>query len=153
MPSITDTTDLCKAIHNVPDRSGIPYYEHPIAVKEIARELAQDYKITSVTLLDAIDHISLLHDSVEDTFLTVQTLHGLGYSDTVCLAVHLLTHPEGVSYDDYISRIIAGGLIEVLIVKLADNKHNYNRPNGTDKGRAKYEKSMMRIRGALDKFQ
>jgi len=63
-----------------------------------------------------------LHDVVEDTPTTLEDLRSEGFSDEVIAVVDLLTHPEGMPYDDYIDRLAGNPVARQ--VKLADLGHN-----------------------------
>ena len=51
--------------------------------------------------------IAILHDVPEDTDVTIEVLRRMGYSERVLLALTLLNHESGVSYEDYIKRFEA----------------------------------------------
>lgn len=76
--------------------------------------------------MDPNDHdlrcIAVLHDLVEDTSWTLSDLRDRGFSARVVAGVDLLTHRDGVPYDDYIKLIAMSS--DARKVKLADLKHN-----------------------------
>ena len=90
------------------DKAGNPYITHPLAVAEGVE--GEDAKIAA-----------LLHDTVEDTFVTNRTIREL-FGDDVADAVDLLTHREGEDYFDYVRR--AGKNPIARQVKLSDLRHN-----------------------------
>ena len=66
----------------------------------------------------------LLHDVVEDTDITIGGLRAEGVEEDVLEAVDLLTHRSGVSYEDYVKRIVLSGNETAIRVKLNDLHHN-----------------------------
>ena len=90
------------------DKAGRDYILHPRAVA--ARMETEEEKT-----------VALLHDVLEDTFVTEATLRNL-FGDAVTDAVVTLTHREGEDYEAYIRRI--GDHPLALRVKLADLRHN-----------------------------
>jgi (p)ppGpp synthase/HD superfamily hydrolase len=102
---------MCKAHEGQIDKSGRPYYLHPLRVA-----------MRLVHCTPAERHAALLHDVVEDTALTLEDLRGLGYNDEVLNLVDILTRrmPEGESHRLYLERIVASRNPQALRVKLAD---------------------------------
>lgn len=108
--SLLDTAMLVAytAHHGQTDNSGIPYIEHP---KKVASFLdSEEDKI-----------IAMLHDVIEDTFLTEEDLRPV-FGDKIVDIVVLLTKVKGEDYFDYINRIKGNEI--ATRVKLADIKHN-----------------------------
>ena len=100
------------AVHahcNQTTKDGQPYVLHPLTL--MMRVDSEIEKIAAV-----------LHDVVEDTPVTQDELKSEGFSDEVLAVVELLTHPEGMSYDDYIDRLAVNPIARK--VKLADLGHN-----------------------------
>ena len=83
--------------------------------------------------------VALLHDTVEDTKLTLQDLRDMGFSDTVVDAVDALTHRVGETYEESILRAKANPIARK--VKIADNLANLS-DTPTDKQILKYAKSL-----------
>ena len=96
------------AHHGQFDKGGVPYIFHPI---HLAEEM--DDEISTC--------VALLHDTVEDTAVTLEDL-SKEFPAEVVNAVRLLTHGEDVDYFDYV-RAIRQNPIAVK-VKLADLRHN-----------------------------
>lgn len=96
-----------------------PYITHP---KEVVKSLYRqgfDLSVpTDVTLLSA----AWLHDVVEDTDETIDTLQQKGVDVATLFIVKLLTKIKGVAYDEYLSKIKANQLASVI--KQADINHN-----------------------------
>ena len=68
-----------------------------------------------------------LHDVVEDTDLTLEDLRRQGIEEDVLAAVDLLTHRDGISYEDYVRNIVASGNETAIHVKLNDLRQNIGR--------------------------
>lgn len=92
------------------DKGGLPYILHPLAVAEM---MGQDE--------DAVI-VALLHDVVEDTYISIDDLKCAGFSDVVVSTVDTLTRRPGEKYMDYLSRVKHDKL--AVKVKLGDLKHN-----------------------------
>jgi guanosine-3',5'-bis(diphosphate) 3'-pyrophosphohydrolase len=102
-------------------KSGDPYITHPLAVAQICAELGMD----TTTLVAA-----LLHDTVEDTSYTLETLEG-DFGPEVTHLVDGVTKFDKAFYGkvaeaETIRKMIvaAGKDVRVLVIKLADRLHN-----------------------------
>ena len=93
------------------DLSGEPYILHCIRVM---------MKVT--TPLQKT--IAILHDTVEDTKVSLEQLREMGFSNPVVEGVDALTHRFGESYDDYIDRVKLNP--DATKVKLSDLEDNIN---------------------------
>lgn len=116
------------AHHGQFDKGGVPYVFHPIHLAE-----GMDDEISTCA--------ALLHDTVEDTAVTLEDL-AREFPKEVVDAVALLTHADGVDYFDYV-RAIRQNPVAVK-VKLADLAHNGNPKRVCNQGnqerrRIKYE--------------
>lgn len=116
------------------DYNGIPYIFHPI---HLAEQMEDELSCCA----------ALLHDVVEDTFVTLDALRE-EFPEEIVSVVALLTREQGVDYFDYI-RAIRQNPIAVK-VKLADLAHNADQTRcvGSDLTQAqlhywkeKYEKA------------
>ena len=96
------------AHHKQTDKSGVPYIFHPISVAE---QMHDEYTTC----------IALLHDTVEDTSVTLEEL-SKEFPKEVVDAVALLTHDKSVSYDEYLRKIKTNAM--ATAVKVADVNHN-----------------------------
>ena len=93
------------------DKAGAPYILHPLRV--MMRMESEREMIAAV-----------LHDVVEDTACTLETLRREGFpADTLCALDHL-TRREAESYSDFINRVQENRL--AVKVKLADLEDNMN---------------------------
>ena len=112
-----------EAHKNQLDKSGLPYFHHPF---HLAEQMDDPYEVC----------VALLHDVVEDTPLTFDDLRNEGIPEIVIEALELMTHSEGVPYQDYVYRLKFNPLAKR--VKLADQKgfnlHNdyKSQDNGLD---------------------
>ena len=97
-----------EAHHGQVDKSGIPYIFHPI---HLAEQMEDEISCC----------VALLHDTVEDTDVTLEQLRDMFPAEVVD-AVALLTHGAGTNYYDYVRRIRDNPIARR--VKLADLAHN-----------------------------
>ena len=91
------------------DKGGNPYILHPLEVMNNVNRM--ESKIVAV-----------LHDIIEDTQCSVDTLREYGIDEDAIESINVLTHKEGMSYMEYITEI-SYDLIATE-VKLADLKYN-----------------------------
>ena len=96
------------AHHGQVDKTGVPYIFHPL---HLAEQMEEEISCCA----------ALLHDTVEDTEITLETL-AADFPPEVVEAVGLLTHEEGTDYYDYLRRIRSNPIAKK--VKLADLNHN-----------------------------
>lgn len=141
MRTPADARALATAAHlRQVDKAGRPYIEH---AAEVARRL-EPYGDLAVMA-------GWLHDTVEDTGLTLTGLLGMGFPDAVVQAVDSVTQRPGEPYLDMVRRAAADPLGR--LVKLADNATNSDEarlalldPATADRLRRKYA----RARAVLD---
>lgn len=94
------------------DKTGRAYITHPIRVMQRCEAHGLEVQMAAV-----------LHDTVEDTWVTLDLLRTMGFSDTVISAVDALTHRKGAeSYFEYVAR--CGRHPIGRLVKLADLEDN-----------------------------
>ena len=126
-----------KAHHNQKRASGDPYSVHPIEVANILTDL----KLDSATITTG-----LLHDTIEDTFATYETIKN-EFGDEVAdlvegvTKISVLENTAGVNSkaENFRKLILATSKdIRVLLVKIADRLHNMR----TIKAITKEEKKM-----------
>ena len=96
------------AHHGQLDKGGIPYIFHPY---HLAEQMNDEYTTC----------VALLHDVVEDTDVTLDTLRET-FPKEVIDAVALMTHAKGEDYFAYVARIAENPIAKT--VKLADLRHN-----------------------------
>ena len=108
------------AHHDQFDKGGVPYIFHPIHLAE-----QMDDEISTC--------VALLHDTVEDTTVTLEVL-AKDVPAEVVNAVRLLTHDADVEYFDYVRAIKANPI--AVKVKLADLEHNSDPTRISNQGNA-----------------
>ena len=97
-----------EAHHGQVDKAGVPYIFHPLHLAE-----TMDDEISCCA--------ALLHDTVEDTDVTLEQL-AAEFPAEVVETVRLLTHDPDTNYHDYV-RAIKGNPV-AMKVKFADLDHN-----------------------------
>ncbi|MGC6768018.1 HD domain-containing protein [Enterococcus sp. LJL51] len=91
------------------DKGGQPYIKHPLAVANMVGSTEQ--KI-----------VALLHDSIEDTFVTEAFLRENGFTERIIQSIVTLTKDKTISYEEYLSAVKMDN--SAWIVKMADLKQN-----------------------------
>lgn len=91
------------------DRSGMPYVYHPY---EVASHMDDEYSTC----------VALLHDVIEDTDITSDSLRNEGFPEEVVQALLCMTRDKSVPYMDYIRKIMTNTI--AIKVKVADLTHN-----------------------------
>lgn len=115
MKTLEEITQLAIAAHSgQKDMIGNPAILHVLAVG-LMGETEQEKKA------------GFLHDVVEDTTYTLEDLRAQGIEEDVLAAVDLLTHRDGISYEDYVRNIVASGNETAIHVKLNDLRQNIGR--------------------------
>ena len=115
------------------DKAGKDYIEHPKAVAAMLE--SQEEKT-----------VAYLHDVIEDTYVTLEDLKKMGFSDKVISAIDAITKRDNEDYEEYIKRVSANDLAKK--VKLCDMYHNsgitrYDNPSLEEEKRcAKYFKKI-----------
>ncbi len=118
------------------DKAGAPYILHPLRV--MMRLSALDERIVGV-----------LHDVVEDTEVTIESLRRDGFSEEILSAIQSVTKREGETYEDFVIRAAANKIGRR--VKLADLTENcdlsrFSSPTTKDIERAeKYRRAIEAI--------
>ena len=127
------------------DKGGKPYILHPL---HLMNQLLFDKDLAT---------IAVLHDVVEDTYISLDYLKALGFNDRVVSALVLLTHDSTTPYVDYIDEICTN--YDAVLVKRKDLEHNSDitRLKGvTDKDlerMKKYHKAFVRLTEAKKEHQ
>ena len=159
---IKNQYDLCLLIATLTfgtsvDRQDVPYIQHCLRVSSNPR-----LKGNTIGQCAA-----LLHDTIEDTDLTVENLLDLGVDSDVVLLVKNLTHTSDLSYEDYIDNIIheaiynkkmypeyGNHLLNIKLSDIEDNTQitrNYSEVNEKKivTRHLKYMKAYSKLQGAL----
>jgi (p)ppGpp synthase/HD superfamily hydrolase len=112
-------------------RGGIvPYIEHP---KSVVGRVGDDHDAQIV---------AWIHDVIEDSDHTAETLREAGIPAFIVDAVVLLTKTRETVYDDYLERVARSPL--ATKVKIADMLSNL-ADNPTEKQIRKYAKGLLRL--------
>ena len=118
------------AHHGQLDYNGIPYIFHPI---HLAEQMDDEYSCC----------VALLHDTVEDTDLTLEDLKAI-FPKEVTDAVALMTHEKGTDYFDYVWAIKENPIARK--VKLADLAHNSDQSRCVGSDLTEERKAAWRIK-------
>ena len=125
-----------QAHHGQFDKAGIPYIFHPL---HLAESMDDEFSCC----------VALLHDTVEDTYVTMEDLMAV-FPPEVTDAVALLTHDDDTPYFDYVRAIKNNPIARK--VKLADLAHNSDKTRCAGSGipeeklkqlRTKYESAVL----------
>ena len=127
------------------DKGGNAYILHPIRIMMRLRTDDQELMI-----------IAILHDVIEDTYITLDMLKTMGFSNRVLHALWHLTHQKEEPYQDYIERIALN--VDAILIKLGDLKDNSDitrlkglRPKDHERI-AKYNTAYYFLKEALEKL-
>jgi hypothetical protein len=140
MPSLEDAIALAVEAHRgQKDKVGAPYILHPLRV--MFRLETEHERMTGI-----------LHDVVEDTAVTLETLRGLEYPPEVVAALACVTRRNGESYDEFVDRLLPNPIARrVKLADLEDNMDVRRLPEVTEKDAkrlARYRRVYGRIKAA-----
>jgi (p)ppGpp synthase/HD superfamily hydrolase len=115
------------------DKAGNPYVFHPIRL--MLKGITEDEQI-----------VAILHDTIEDTDLTLDDLRNEGFSSEIVEAVDSLSRRKNETYEEFIYRIKKNPLARrVKVYDLQDNMNlsRIKKPSVKDKERLKkYSKAL-----------
>ena len=118
------------------DKAGKPYILHPIRV------------MLSVSTPDE-QMAAVLHDTVEDTSVTLEDLADAGFSSDIISAVQALTKMDGESRLEAAQRAVRNTVArQVKLADVADNMDMSRIPNPTSRDHARLEE-YKRVRQVL----
>lgn len=121
-PEITKACSIAERAHqDQRDKIGDPYIEHPAMVAELVQALPEFQEIEPAAQVDVVV-AAWLHDVIEDTAETVESLGRAGVSAAAVEAIVALTRLKDVERDHYYAAIAAKPL--ALMVKVADIASN-----------------------------
>lgn len=105
---------------HIKDKQNVPYIMHCLAVMNGVKDLSTRVQAAAV-----------MHDLIEDTDVTEQSLLEAGFHPAIVGLVVMLTHDRDERYEDYIDRISLD--YEASRIKMADLTHNscITRSKGT----------------------
>lgn len=110
------------------DKAGKIYILHPMRV--MLRGQTENEMI-----------VGILHDTVEDTPVTINMLQKEGFSQTVLDAISCITKQNQEDYDHFIMRVLQNPLAtQVKLYDLEDNMNRDRIPYPTKKDEARYHK-------------
>lgn len=119
MDFISTALDMAISFHGgQEDKNGKPFVMHPIRV---ATSLGPDTE-------EEIVAAALLHDVVEDTFASLETLRRADMTDRIVEIVDALTRREQEVYRDYLHRLSQNN--DAVIIKIADIRDNMDLRRG-----------------------
>ena len=144
--TLNDAIMLATRLHaGQHDKGGAPYILHPLRVMLDPLLTTEDERIVAV-----------LHDTVEDCDITLDTLREYGYSEEVVEALSFLTKlpEEEDDYDAFIARVMTGPVIarKVKRADLRDNSDITRISNPTErdwKRQEKYQRAIAQLETAL----
>lgn len=110
MATLEKALDIAyKAHKGQVDKSGHLYILHPLRV--MLKQKSDKYRI-----------VAILHDIVEDTYVTLYDLTNMDFSKDIVDAVDAITRREGETVKKYYQRVMANEIaIKVKIADLEDN--------------------------------
>lgn len=109
---LIDAHDLAKRAHDgQKDKAGNRYFDHPARVAAAVSTHGYDF-----------EGAAYLHDTVEDTHITLDTLRAIRIPEDVVRAVDALTRRDGEPPEDYYQRVAVNLIARV--VKRADIADN-----------------------------
>ncbi|OKH39756.1 GTP pyrophosphokinase [[Phormidium ambiguum] IAM M-71] len=136
---------LAKTAHaNQFDKAGAPYIGHPLRVMNSLSTMTE--KIVGV-----------LHDSIEDSELTLKDLKNAGFPHEVLEAIEAITKRPNEDYQIYLNRVMGNAV--ALRVKIADMLDNMDmkrisEPTEKDwKRLKKYQEILPKLQAALSCFE
>ena len=121
-----------KAHHGQKDKAGRPYIVHVLHVAE-----QMDDEVSTC--------VALLHDTVEDTNITLEDLRE-DFPNEVVEAVRVLTHEDDTDYFSYIQEVKRNPIARK--VKLADLEHNLDVSRFAGTGKEQRESRVEKYRKA-----
>lgn len=144
-PTLEDAIVLAAQAHRgqvYPSASGEPFILHPLRVM-----LRMESDVERI--------VAVLHDVIEDTACTFDTLRHAGYSERIISALDRLTHRDDETYEAYIERVKGDRLARrVKLADLAENLANSRRLAATSSSAelreriARYERASARLEAA-----
>ncbi len=121
------------------DKAGESYILHPLRI--ILKFQAEDEMIVAV-----------LHDVVEDSSFTLESLKEYGFSEVVINAIASLTKSKSESYEDFVLRVSNNDLArKIKIEDIKDNLDLTRLDKVTDKDLARIEKYHQALKRLNDK--
>ena len=121
------------------DKAGNPYILHPIRVMQ---NVAPHGVLVQI--------VAVLHDVVEDTWVTLDLLRQMGFAEPVVEAVDSVTRREGEKYFTYVERAAAHPVGAVVkLADLADNSDPVRAFPGSADLQDRYGKARQIVENAI----
>ncbi|MEO3945266.1 hypothetical protein [Gorillibacterium sp. CAU 1737] len=129
MATLTRAIILAAKFHDgQKDKGNLPYLFHPLRL--MLNALTEEEQI-----------IAVLHDTIEETDLTLEDLRKEGFSDEIVEAIDALSRRKKERYEDFILRIKQNSLARrVKILDLQDNLSPLRTRKRSDKDRDRMKK-------------
>ena len=134
------------------DKYDHPYFEHLERVADRVREMEYDF-VDETSEIEMYVATAYLHDIIEDTDCTKEDLVVL-FPEEVIAAIFRLTRDTGMTYAEYIERVLSRDSLPTLagkiarVVKLADLLDHVSGPTPCPPSlKKRYEKSLYRLIG------
>ncbi|QDH22092.1 bifunctional (p)ppGpp synthetase/guanosine-3',5'-bis(diphosphate) 3'-pyrophosphohydrolase [Saccharibacillus brassicae] len=129
MSTLTKAISIAARCHEGQrDKGGSPYVFHPLRL--MLKALTEQEQIVAV-----------LHDTIEDSDLTLDDLRGEGFAEEIVEAVDRLSRREDETYHEFILRIKENRLASrVKILDLQDNMDLTRIKKPSEKDRKRLEK-------------
>ena len=90
--------------------------------------------------------VAMLHDVIEDTPVTKDTLNEMGFPENIVRAVDAISKRRGETYDQYLDRLVKNRLaLEVKIEDMTDNYTNSLRGEPSEKTANRIAKYSVRL--------
>ncbi|MDR3319256.1 MAG: GTP pyrophosphokinase [Clostridiales bacterium] len=121
-----------KAHDGQKDKAGVDYIWHPITVAGFCN--GEKGKLAAI-----------LHDTVEDSDVTLDGLREAGIGEDIVTAVDCLSKRKDESLDAYYGRVAANDI--AIEVKFADMRHNGDRARWPKESRDKAEDNYIKYAG------
>jgi (p)ppGpp synthase/HD superfamily hydrolase len=131
------------------DKAGAPYISHPERVSRTAVEAAPNH------LRQEAGAVGWLHDAVEDTATTLETLRAQGFPEAVIEGVDAMTKRKGEPPERYFERVRSNEIARIVKAADLDDNTSPERVGKLDEETrarlaAKYRRSRELLAGSVD---
>lgn len=129
----------CESHRGQVDKAGRPYILHPLRLM-----LGFDSMSEQI--------VAVLHDVIEDTEVTLDSLRALGFEPDVVGAIDALTRRKGETYESFIDRVLENPLATRIKIRDLRDNMDLSRLSHLDKDDlrriAKYHHALMQLMAA-----
>lgn len=147
----TTVKELAARLHaGQTDKAGEPYVLH---LERVVSRLIQRFPDATEAEIEA----AWLHDSLEDTEATPDSLMAAGVSRSAVQIVQAVTRPDGQAYLDWIAELAQSGSLSAVRVKIADNADNRDPdrvaklPGAAERVASRYEPARLLLEARLSR--